>query len=46
MFNLQQAILKHWQNKKGDWIAATIVIHQNVKFMLAPKVKSNYWEAL
>ena len=38
--------LKHWQKKKADWIATTIVIHRNVKFMLAPKVKSNYWVVL
>ena len=32
--------------EKADWIATTIVIHRNVKFMLAPKVKSNYWVVL
>lgn len=31
--------MKHWQRKKADWIATTIVIHRNVKFMLAAKGK-------
>ena len=32
--------------EEGGLDSTTIVIHRNVKFMLAPKVKSNYWVVL